>query len=166
MKDFLIPECHFEKELLIMLGFSLKTDINKAIGCSGVLDAMKSEGYKQQIAIGWIDQDPLFRYHRHPDYFHFKECILPRFKIRLLRKPNTRHYLIEIEDEFELWFEPIGKSKGIRKEKFGIDSNLHNFSKKQIPEYVRKYLRAVIDADSPPFDYIKDMIQNIRLGKI
>jgi|GEM_PF-3366745 hypothetical protein len=165
MENYLIPECHFERELLMMLGFSLKTEINKAVGCSGVLDAMKGNGYRQKVAIGWIDQDPMQRQHRHPDYFNFKEHYLPKYKIRVLQKPHTKHFLIEIEDEFEPWFESIGKNRGIRKEDFGITSNLHGSSKKQIPEKAKKYMEAVFKSNKEPFEYVKSVIQTIKEDK-
>lgn len=160
MKDFLIPECYYEQELLVIFGYSIKNDIIKAAGCNGVISAI-NRGYKNKLAIGWVDQDPMQQVNRHPDYNSYHEFVLPRHKIRLKQKTGSQHFIIEIEDEFEKWFEQIGSQKGIRMEDFGIPFQLHQYSKKKIPGNVRRYLEAVINNNSVPFNYIRTTINDI-----
>lgn len=160
MKNYLIPECYTEQELLLIIGFNRKNDINKASGCSSVISIIKNS-YDNRLAIGWIDQDPNKQNNRGRDYFEYKEDVLPKYKVRLLKKPNKPHYLIEIEDDFEKWFEPIGNAKGIKRNAFGITRTLHEYAKEEIKPNVRKYLDAVVKADSVPFEYIRQLITGL-----
>ncbi|MCW5907298.1 MAG: hypothetical protein KIS94_05530 [Chitinophagales bacterium] len=165
MKNYLVPECFIEQELLIIVGYPLKTDINKAIGWSGVIDKIKFD-YNERLAIGWIDQDPNERNSRGKGYYEYREHLLPKHNVRLLKKPNKPHYLIEIVDDFEKWFEPIGKQKKVRREDFGIIRSLSSYKRQEIPPKVRSYMEAVISANPIPFNYIKDVISKIKEGKI
>jgi hypothetical protein len=162
MQNYLIPECHYEQEMLFILGYS-KFEINKASGCNGVITEIKNS-YKQKTAIGWIDQDPTKQVNRHPDYHHYKS-LESKYKIHLKRKLGTNHFLIEIQDEFEVWIEPLGKAKKIAKEDFGIRNPLHEYSKVLIPKNVQNYLREVIKVNAEPFDYIRIVIENIKGDK-
>ncbi|HWB62444.1 MAG TPA: hypothetical protein VG603_02960 [Chitinophagales bacterium] len=161
LHNYLLPECNFEREMLTILGYSIKTDIYKANGCNGVITRIKNE-YKGKLAIGWIDEDPTQHVNRHPDYFNYTEVGLAKYKVHFKRKGESNNYLIEIEGEFEPWFEPIGSSKQIRKADFKIKNPLHEYSKNEVPPNVKEYLRRVVEANPAPFDYIRYLIERVK----
>jgi hypothetical protein len=160
MKHYLIPECYTEQAILLILGFTLKNDVNKASGCSSVIAKIKSK-YDGRLAIGWIDHDPNKRANRGADYYVYKEHGVSKYKVRVLKKPNSPHYLLEVINDFETWFEPIGNDKGVRKENFGIKYTLHECAKEEIRPNVLNYFKAVVDANPKPFEHLKGVITEI-----
>lgn len=135
---FLLAECYIEKEILIHLGFSFKSEIEKANGKPDVMTRMKYN-YRNRLAIGLVDEDP--NKSKSKDYYHFSKVFDIAYQMRFKKDPNSNHFLIEFYNEFEPWILQMNKNAKVDPARFKVDATpqrLHEMN--QSPKIPSNYL--------------------------
>lgn len=165
---FLLAECNIERELLIHLGFSFKTDIEKANGKADVMTRMKCN-YRNRLAIGLVDEDP--NKIKSKDYARFSRLFDPAYKMHFKKDPNANHFLIEFYDEFEPWILEINKKAKVEANRFLRETptprRLHEMN--QSPKISNNYLKfywEIVKQYPAPFNQIKEWIKRAQEGRL
>jgi hypothetical protein len=142
----LIPEDGAMRALLLVLGFR-KPNTGQGIG--DTLNKIE-EHFKNRFAIGVVDDDK-----RKPKLFDLYENVLKeQDALRLLQKPQSRHFLIVVEPAIEQWL-LNNAEKAVVETPFPTLKELQRVTKNELEvvknQPFKQFLNALKQADAPGF---------------
>jgi len=155
----LLPECYADTLLVEMLGFKYP---NHRSSINEVANAMLHKGYKNQLAIGIIDEDK-----RQPKYFSEFETIDSSDRLTLKKHPDKHHFLIILSPAFEKFIAFAAEAVEVSLEDYGFDREKYFKSickSQQVAsnQDVKQLLNTINQKESPPTEQIKTWIEKIN----
>ena len=155
----LLPECYADTLLVEMLGFKYP---NHRSSINEVANAMLHKGYKNQLAIGIIDEDK-----RQPKYFSEFETIDSSDRLTLKKHPDKHHFLIILSPAFEKFIAFAAEAVEVSLEDYGFDREKYFKSickSQQVAsnQDVKQLLNTINQKESPPTEQLKIWIEKIN----
>ncbi|KER11000.1 MAG: hypothetical protein HY22_01150 [[Candidatus Thermochlorobacteriaceae] bacterium GBChlB] len=163
----IIPECWFDKELLLQLRITQK-QINKVTDITDVVKKLNEQIYSNKVALGLIDED---LNSSRPSSFSEFQVIKEAHQLMWKQKPNTRHILIVIRPRLEDWLYAVAKTGNVNPSTKPYllpktPKELHDdyTAKRQVSESknVMSFLKDVIAANPPQIQTLKTWLQEIQ----
>jgi len=165
MSRIYVPECWTEQFLLYKILEITKSNIKKENNKPEVIKRIFKEAVSS-LQIGIVDEDPgkthSTKYHDFAELQRSDE-----FRLRLLKRKNTRHYLIEICPDFENWIIYLAKKAKIDSyKKYNIPRGdayyLHDNSQENLPTNIEKFYVDVLTSQDEVVRQIKQWISGIE----
>jgi len=155
----LLPECYADTLLIEMLGFTYPNHQNSI---NEVANVMLHKGYKNQLAIGIIDEDK-----RQPKYFSEFETIASTERLALKKHPDKRHFLIILSPAFEKFITFAAEAVEVSLEDYGFGKEKYFKSvckSQQVAsnQEIKQLLNTINQKESPLTEQIKTWIEKIN----